>query len=506
MEDKRLNFSDSKIKFENISIDEDMIDIYLLYNGEIVNSLKSGSKNFHRIITSEIGISKEYQQLVFELVNKIELTIKIKISNKMRKEISFKSRLKMFNKKPETKKIKDSKKDEQNKNNKIDNIITEEEKEDKINIKDMKEEIIKIWKMKNTENINQRLTLECKNEKENKTSQIINEYELKINELQSIINQKEKEIKELLNKLNNEKEIISILNKIREPLITIKKENEYQIINNIKKPKPELIQQSINDNKIQLLGSKNDNKDKDKSIFQLSHIDKFFIEKEKLPENKIESKDKLEILKKDKNPLKITNYDNFTIEKKKKVENVIEKKDKIQLLSQEEEKKELKLNINKIEKRDSIELLLNSINKKENKEEEKGNFLKILSKKINSLQYMKTNDFIIKENEKPKNEIQLSNNLEILKNKKPKVEDIKSSKWVTEINNNNKFELLGIKKIENNRNSGKHGAMTNTEEEGNDIKMTISNKDNKLYNYEKVKLDEKNGGRNNNMCDGCFIY
>ena len=40
MEEKRLKFSDSKIKFENIIINEDMIDIYLLYNGEIVNSIR----------------------------------------------------------------------------------------------------------------------------------------------------------------------------------------------------------------------------------------------------------------------------------------------------------------------------------------------------------------------------------------------------------------------------------------------------------------------------------
>ena len=254
MEDKRLNFSDSKIKFDNININEDIIDIYLLYNGEIVNSKKPDSKNFHRIVVSEIGISKDFQQLFFELVNKIELTIKIKISNIFKKELSFRSRIKMYNKKPEeSQKIEKSKK---NKNNRKDNIITEEEKEDKINLK---EEIIKIWNTESIQKANERFTLEGKNEKENKIEKIINEYESKIKELQSIISQKEKEIKELENKLNNEKEIVNILNKIRKPLITIKKENDYQFINNIKKVKPELIIQSIqsiNDNKIELLGNK----------------------------------------------------------------------------------------------------------------------------------------------------------------------------------------------------------------------------------------------------------
>ena len=36
--------------------------------------------------------------------------------------------------------------------------------------------------------------------------------------------------------------------------------------------------------------------------------------------------------------------------------------------------------------------------------------------------------------------------------------------------------------------------------------MTTNNKDNQLFNYEKVKLDEKNGGNKNNFCNRYFIY
>ena len=118
---------------------------------------------------------------------------------------------------------------------------------------------------------------------------------------------------------------------------------------------------------------------------------------------------------------------------------------------------------------------------------------------------MNTNNFIINEIIKPKNEKQLTTELEIIKYKKPENDKVKLSKWITEINKNNKFELLGIKRIEKNKNGGKYEVRINSEEE-NDIKMTTNNKDNQLFNYEKVKLDEKNGGNKNNFCDGCFIY
>jgi hypothetical protein len=42
--------------------------------------------------------------------------------------------------------------------------------------------------------------------------------------------------------------------------------------------------------------------------------------------------------------------------------------------------------------------------------------------------------------------------------------------------------------------------------EENDIKMTVNYKDNSIFNYEKVIMDEKNAENNNKGCDGCFIY
>ena len=52
---------------------------------------------------------------------------------------------------------------------------------------------------------------------------------------------------------------------------------------------------------------------------------------------------------------------------------------------------------------------------------------------------MNSNNFIINEIIKPKNEKQLTTELEIIKYKKPESDKVKLSKWIPEINKNNKF-------------------------------------------------------------------
>ena len=136
---------------------------------------------------------------------------------------------------------------------------------------------------------------------------------------------------------------------------------------------------------------------------------------------------------------------------------------------------------------------------------------------------MHTNEIIIKNTNNILNKIQLVNQLEIQKNKN---ED-KKGRWITEIDKNNiliieginkplnsiisneKIELIGKKNEENEnqckinlRNKQKKEVDTNNEK--SNIKMTINNKDNCIYNYEKVKMDEKNV--ENKACDGCFIF
>ena len=452
--DKRLNFSDSKIKFENINIYEDIIDIYLLYNGEIVKSTKTESKNYHRIMPYEIGISNEFQQVIFEIVNKIELTIKIKFSNKSsNKEMSFKSRIKYYNKKAKKSNIPiDEKKNKEIAKNKTDKIHKEdneknfvvhtlnEEKEEHNNKKlekenDIKGQIIKIWNQENSHNIGERLSLISENE--NKNKKIIDEYDLKIKELQSLLKKKEDEILELSSKLENLEilqkqgwnEIVTS-QKGNNILITSVKNNNKEI--NINRIKHELILQ--NTNKIELYGNKkeeNINNQKPLEIFQLLNIEKFFIEGKKKIENIKEKKDEIKIMPIKKEPLQINSFDKFTIKKKKKLNYLLEKKDCIQLLSKEKE----------------------------------------------ILIFQNSDKFTIKKPIKPLNKIQKKESLNLISFGKEKKE--KSNKWITEISEinkltierkekflnkicaNEKIELIGIKKEKNdgdkiNRNEEKN--------------------------------------------------
>ena len=103
--EKNLDFSDSRIVFNNFDVDEDMIDIYILYNGEKIKSKKAESINYHRINAKDIGITEDFKELNFEIVQNIKLSITIHILNKYRtRGRRFKEKIKYFNKNVENKK------------------------------------------------------------------------------------------------------------------------------------------------------------------------------------------------------------------------------------------------------------------------------------------------------------------------------------------------------------------------------------------------------------------
>ena len=88
----------------SINIDEDYIDIFLLYDNKKINS-NSDAPNYYRIISKDIGVKDSFQEINCKLVNDIELTINIKFKNKFSTEaISVKDRLKFFNQQKENKK------------------------------------------------------------------------------------------------------------------------------------------------------------------------------------------------------------------------------------------------------------------------------------------------------------------------------------------------------------------------------------------------------------------
>ena len=103
-ENSNINFSNSKIEFMSINIDEDYIDVFLLHNNNKIKS-KFEAPNYYRIIAKDIGVKETYQEINCKIVNDIEITISIKFKNKFSTQaISVKDRLKFFNQQKEQKK------------------------------------------------------------------------------------------------------------------------------------------------------------------------------------------------------------------------------------------------------------------------------------------------------------------------------------------------------------------------------------------------------------------
>ena len=590
--EKRLNFYYSKIIFNNINIYEDIIDVFLLYNGEIVNSLKSDTKNYYRIEPNQIGLSKEFQNIIFEIVNKIELTIQIKFSNNSstKKEISFKSRLKMYNKNAENQKkqidtkihkdIKETKKEtainnEDNKNKKKNNekekkVITNEEPhnnkekdvdKDNSTFKKKNSDVNK----ENYKTLRKKMSFFAKDDEEH--FKILNEYEEKVKDLELIIKNKDEQIKKLSNnkntsenisnptwdeiineekennfvingKIYEEYEIINMLNKARKPLI-INKESEIEFIEKIKIKKEELKSENINE--INLYG-----KEKTENIkaeiknesYEVFEGDKFFIIGNKNERNINGDNDSLT---NNKALPEICFSDKFSIQQNMRkifINLIKENNNSIQLVTSKKEKKQFeisnlyKFNIQSVirpqlEKAQKDSLQMASIEKEPLKLFKSEEFIiQGIKQEENILAQQLQNEkknLHIKDDYNTINQIQLVNQLEIKKIEKGD----KKGKWITEKDKNNMLIIEGIKKplnsivsndkIElvgkiNNENKSKNDLRRKQKNdifpciEENDIKMSVSYKDYSIFNYEKVKMDEKNAENNNKGCDGCFIY
>ena len=583
--EKRLNFSESKIIFNNINIDEDIIDIFLLYNGEIVKSSKSDTRNYYRIISNQIGLSKDFQNIIFEIVNKIELTIQIKFSNNTtnKKGISFKSRLKMYNNNTEN-----PKEQIDTKNKKIHKDIKEEKNEPIISNEDNKKE----KKEKNEEEkhnnkekdvdkdnttlnkknsdmdkenfkiLRKKMSFFAKDDEEN--FKILNNYEEKVKELELIIKNKEEQIKKLSNNKNNtenisnpiwdeiikeekennfvingiiyeEYEIINMLNKIRKPFI-FNKENEIEFISKSNIKKEEFITEKINEinlyGKEKIDNAKTEIKNKSYEVYER---DKFFIIGHKNERNINENNNKT--------LSEICLSDKFTIQQNMKkifINLIKENNNSMQLLSTTKEKEQFeiinlyKFNIQslirpKLDKEQKDSLQLSSFVKEPLKIFKSEKFIiqgiKLEENALTEKKDLHTNEIIIKDihTHNVINQIQLVNQLEIQKIEKGD----KKGKWITEKDKNNILIIEGIKKQLNsivsndkiefigkisneNKNEKdlirkqKNDVVPNIEE--NDIKMTVNFQDNSTFNYEKVKMDEKNAENSNKGCDGCFIY
>ena len=369
---------------------------------------------------------------------------------------------------------------------------------------------------------------------------ILNNYEEKVKELELIIKQKEEQIKKLsYNKNNSENisspiwdeiikeekennfvingkiyeefEIINMLNKTRKPLI-INKENEIEFIEKINIKKEELISENINE--INLYGKeKNENiktETKNES-YEFFEGDKFFIIGHKNEKNNQNN----DFISNNKALPEICFLDKFTIQQNMKkifVNLIKENNNSIQFDKEQKESLQLSsfvkepLKIFKSEK-----FIIQGIKLEENALTEKKD--------------LHTNEIIIKDihTHNVINQNQLVNQLELQKIEKGD----KKGKWIIEKDKNNILIIEGIKKQINSivsndkiefigkisnenknekdlRRKQKNDVVPNIEE--NDIKMTVNFQDNSTFNYEKVKMDEKNAENSNKGCDGCLIY
>jgi len=109
-EGNNISFQNSKILFNSINVNEDVFDIFILYNNDKVKNTNSNSSNYYRISAKDVGVAENFKELKFNVVNNISLSIKIRIKNKYdeSQKISVKDRLKFFNAK-----VEDSKKSEE---------------------------------------------------------------------------------------------------------------------------------------------------------------------------------------------------------------------------------------------------------------------------------------------------------------------------------------------------------------------------------------------------------
>lgn len=88
----------------SINIEEDIIDVFLLFNNKKFRSVNNDVNNYYRIIPKDIGVKDTFKELTFEIVNNIQLTINIKFKNKYSTiSMSVKDRLKFFNQQKEIK-------------------------------------------------------------------------------------------------------------------------------------------------------------------------------------------------------------------------------------------------------------------------------------------------------------------------------------------------------------------------------------------------------------------
>ena len=323
----------------SINIDEDYIDIFLLHNNKKINSNNPDSLNYYRIITKDIGVKDNFQEINFTLCNNIRMNISIKFKNKFSTQaISVKDRLKFFNQpKQETKKQVENqyipkkikmpdflKKEEEEKNYKKPEIIkkdsskkVEEQKKNnetkKEELKEKKEEPKNDGEMQKEEET-KKVELKKEQAKKETIKEETKKEEPKKKELKKKEQKKEEPKKEEPKKEEEKIEEPKIEeHKIEEPIEEpkideSKKEESTNETINKEEPKEEIPEEKYikNDKEINLNQEDNNKEDEEKNGNNNIEKEQKLPETPKVIENKIEEKIEIENNKKPpENPKKV---------------------------------------------------------------------------------------------------------------------------------------------------------------------------------------------------------
>ena len=190
----------------SVNINEDVIDIFLLHNSKKLQSNDS-SPNYYRLIAKDIGVKNNFEDIVCNIVNDIEVTISIKFKNKFSSgSMSIKDRLKFFNQQ-----VSNQKKDSENKYipKKLNTAnFFQKNTQNPPQITKKKEETKEVENIKKEEEPKKEIPIKDSNEEEPKQNKETEKKENKESEeIKDIVEKKEeKENKESIDNKNNEQQ------------------------------------------------------------------------------------------------------------------------------------------------------------------------------------------------------------------------------------------------------------------------------------------------------------
>jgi len=354
--------------------------------------------------------------------------------------------------------------------------LTKETK--KIKRKTIKEKMLEIWSNENVQCSVDQLSIISDNEE--KITQIIEEYEYKMEELKTYMKQKEEEIISYQQTLENMKTFHD-LNIVGEELKILSQKKPWnEVVREKKESKFTYLREEKTWTEIEIIEMLY----KMRKPLLVQCVGELEILKDQKPENVVEERDSLVILAAPKEPLKPEYIDEIIFDGEIRPENEIQIIDQMEVLKTEKPENIIE-NIDEFEllysqhkwitiPSEEDKMLIKSVEKPENEIEERDQII-IEAVPKEPLQPEYIDEIIIDGEDRPENEVQLIDQMEILKTEKPEneVENIEefellpTRKWTTEpseiktlfiksqdkpnneIEQTNEVEILGQEKPEN---------------------------------------------------------